>query len=171
MRKRFWPTLAMILSAAPGTAQDLSVQTSPPIVADLLIHSGNFQAGRSTVPSGHCPENGMRRQTQAIFFDPPYREVPQVLVALNYFDFAIQQETIRNPRINAHAESISRVGMRLVVETWCDTALIGAGGTYSVMGRRGVLAEIQPLSRPPTVQGRPSPRLPPRVEFDGTDDW
>lgn len=171
MPRKFWPALAMILFASPGLAQEISVQMHPPIIADLLINSGSFRAGRSTVPSGHCPEGGARQQTRAVFFDPPYLEAPQVLVALNSFDFAIQQQTPRNPRIIARAESVSRVGMRLVVETWCDTNLISAGGTYLVMGRRGVLADILPSGRPPGAQGRPDPRLPPRRDGDVLDEW
>lgn len=172
MRTRFWPVLALALPAAPAQAQDLSVQANAPIVSDVLIHSGNFEAGRSTVPAGHCPETGgTRRQTETVFFDPPYREPPQVLVSLNSFDFGIDGPTPRNPRINARAEQVSRIGMRLVVETWCDTNLIDAGGTYVVMGSRGVLAAIAPLTRPSRPQGPPSPLPPPRTDADVLDDW
>ena len=167
MRTGLWSALAAILLAAPGTAQELVTDPSPPIVSDLLIHSGSFQAGRSHVAPGHCPEVGTRSQTKYVFFDPPFLETPQVVVALNSFDM----DAGRNPRIVARADNVSRIAMRLIVETWCDTNLTSAGGTYMVMGRQGALADIMPLGPAPAAQGAPSPRLRPREEPDNLDDW
>jgi len=100
---------------------------------DLLVQSGKFEAERSTVDEGSCRtgEDGRRAQRSFILFDPPYREVPQVFVSLEAFDFAQN----RNARFAAEAMDVSPYAMTLVVYTWCNTNMYVARGSYFVIGQ------------------------------------
>lgn len=150
---------ALILGAAPLGAQELSdlrVETNPPIQGDLLIHAGSFLAGRSLVPYGECPEGeaGRRQQLAQVVFDPPFQQAPQVVVALNGLNFGQgRDEPARGTRVIARAQEVTRRGMVVVVETWCDTNLYGVQGSYFAMGPSG--GEIGGLPVPPTPVERP----------------
>lgn len=124
-----------LCTATAAAAQELSVEMSTPLEAGLLVHTGSFAAGRSYVDSNHCPEGETRPQAAEVRFDPPFREAPQITVSLNHLDFDVLEETPRNVRVRARAENVTQEGMTLVVETWCDTNLHGASGTYLVMGQ------------------------------------
>lgn len=100
---------------------------------NLLVHSGKFSAEGSRPEPSSCPSREAGRQVQSSFilFDPPYREVPQVFVALEEFDFAES----RNLRFGARAVDVDQYSMTLVVWTWCDTVMYMAKGSYFVIGQ------------------------------------
>ena len=154
MHKPTWPVVLLILLAAPALGQELSVEPASSSEGSLLIHSGTFTAGPSLVASGHClqDEVGRRQQMAEVRFDPPFRDTPQVQVALNALDFGVHDETPRNVRLAPRADNVTPAAMTLIVETWCGSNLYGAGGTYFAMGEPEGLSSAEPAdlaSTPP----------------------
>ena len=175
---------AVFLASASAVAQELSVVASPPLDGSLLVHTGTFSAQRSVVESTSCPRgesHEKRQQTAEIVFDPPFREIPQVLVALNELDFGVHDETYREVRVRARAEKVTREAMTLIVETWCDTNMYGSGGTYFAMGQRGEIQGGRSPQVPLAASEQPKPPIaleqlgpPPPFEepgFDSIDSW
>jgi H-type lectin domain len=130
-------TATLLMTWTTAIAQELRVTVLPaafpPVKGGPLIHQGEFAlSGPSLVPAGQCPTGpaGLRRQNKEVVFTPPFAKQPNVSVALHSLDVGDG----RNTRVNAYAIGISRDKMIVVVETWCDTNLYLASGTYVAAG-------------------------------------
>ncbi len=168
MPTRSFLLAALLLLSAPLAAQDvqeLPLEANPPLLGDLLIHAGSFAAERSAVPYDRCPEGpeGRRQQVAQVFFDPPYREVPQVVVSLNWLSFPeSDDEPGRGLRVGAYAQDVTRESMTIVVQTWCNSWMNSARGTYLAMGAaaEGASVDDSSLGEPPIVPPVPVERPP-----------
>lgn len=125
-------TVGALVCAVPSLAAAIELSPAPAHRGSLAVQSGHFQIAKTTAPKHVCPkgEAGRRRQTAHVRFSPPFAHPPAVSLSLTHMDNRFD----RNDRYSLHYRQLSRHGMVLVFETWCDTHIYEARGHYMAIG-------------------------------------
>ncbi|KAF8600143.1 hypothetical protein BDV93DRAFT_496966 [Ceratobasidium sp. AG-I] len=99
------------------------------VTAVWIAHSST----RSNITSGNFNTMDIRpwnkpqlKNCTNITFDKKFERAPRVLAALNWLD--ISNKT--NLRINVTTEDITKKGVKLNLDSWCDTILYSAGASW-----------------------------------------
>lgn len=122
----------------------------------LLDESLHIESGKAIAHHNEYPKlrtadpNGGERGAvnQRIDFDKPFREAPQVMVALSFIDHVIASKPntkVNNLRIRATVVDVDRIGFNYSIVTWGNTDIWRADLSWIAYGYRN--ADDSPATR------------------------
>lgn len=122
----------MVIGKEWGGNGKLDVQGELVARGGLTFADGGRQTSAVVIRGGNW-DSGGRFEKTIKYFDiglSGFRNPPTVLVAIGFID----AEKTRNLRLKTWAENISSTGFRIAVQTWDDTVIYGATGTWLAFG-------------------------------------